>query len=86
MTNVTATIVLTPRNASNARTRGANDHSGRKFRFCRKAGNKWEHFTLNAQPRSLYVMTGASRHVWEHSIPPVETPRYSITFRTMAQA
>jgi alkylated DNA repair dioxygenase AlkB len=23
---------------------------------------------------------------WEHSIPPVETPRYSITFRTMAQA
>jgi alkylated DNA repair dioxygenase AlkB len=39
-----------------------------------------------AQPRSLYVMTGASRHVWEHSIPPVETPRLSITFRTMAQA
>jgi hypothetical protein len=31
-------------------------------------------------------MTGASRHVWEHSILPVETPRYSITFRTMAQA
>ena len=54
-----------------------------KFRFRRKAGNKWERFTLNAQPRSLYVMTGASRHVWEHSIPPVETPRYSITFRTM---
>jgi alkylated DNA repair dioxygenase AlkB len=29
-------------------------------------------------------MTGTARHVWEHSIPPVETPRYSITFRTMA--
>ena len=57
-----------------------------KFRFRRKAGNKWERFTLNVQPRSLYVMTGASRHLWEHSIPPVETPRYSITFRTMAQA
>ena len=57
-----------------------------KFRFRRKARNKWERFTLNAQPRSLYVMTGASRHLWEHSIPPVETPRYSITFRTMAQA
>jgi len=28
------------------------------------------------------VMTGASRHIWEHSIPPVDTPRYSITFRT----
>jgi alkylated DNA repair dioxygenase AlkB len=57
-----------------------------KFRFRRKAGSKWERFTLNAQPRSLYVMTGASRHVWEHSIPPVETRRYSITLRTMAQA
>ena len=45
-----------------------------------------ERFTLNAQPRSLYVMTCASRHLWEHSIPPVETPRYSITFRTMIQA
>jgi hypothetical protein len=30
-------------------------------------------------------MTGASRHIWEHSIPPVEASRYSITFRTMAQ-
>jgi alkylated DNA repair dioxygenase AlkB len=57
-----------------------------KLRFRRKIGNKWERFTLDAQPRSLYVMTGASRHIWEHSIPPVETPRYSITFRTMAQA
>jgi alkylated DNA repair dioxygenase AlkB len=60
--------------------------SARKLRFRRKIGNKWERFTLNAQPRSLYLMTGASRHIWEHSIPPVETPRYSITFRTMAQA
>jgi alkylated DNA repair dioxygenase AlkB len=57
-----------------------------KFRFRRKIGNSWERFMLNTEPRSLYVMTGASRHVWEHSIPPVETPRYSITFRTMAQA
>ena len=57
-----------------------------KLRFRRKIGNKWERFTLNAQPRSLYLMTGASRHIWEHSIPPVETPRYSITFRTVAQA
>jgi alkylated DNA repair dioxygenase AlkB len=56
-----------------------------KFRFRRKAGSKWERFTLDAQPRSLYVMSGASRHAWEHSIPPVDTPRYSITFRTMAE-
>jgi len=55
-----------------------------KFRFRRKSGEKWERFTLGAEPRSLYVMTGESRHVWEHSIPPVEEPRYSITFRSMA--
>jgi alkylated DNA repair dioxygenase AlkB len=55
-----------------------------KLRFRRKAGAKWERFTLAAQPRSLYMMSEAARHVWEHSIPPVELPRYSITFRTMA--
>jgi len=54
-----------------------------KFRFRRKAGGKWDRFTLDAQPRSLYVMTGEARHVWEHSIPPVAAPRYSITFRTL---
>jgi alkylated DNA repair dioxygenase AlkB len=55
-----------------------------KFRFRRRTGSTWERFTLEAQPRSLYVMSGESRHVWEHSIPPVEAARYSITFRTMA--
>jgi alkylated DNA repair dioxygenase AlkB len=55
-----------------------------KFRFRRKSGRQWERFTLDAEPRSLYVMTGDSRHVWEHSIPPVEEPRYSITFRSSA--
>lgn len=55
------------------------------LRFRRKIGLRWQRFTLNVQPRSLYWMTGDSRHVWEHSIPHVEQPRYSITFRTMAQ-
>jgi alkylated DNA repair dioxygenase AlkB len=56
-----------------------------KFRFRKAAGEKWQRFTLNAEPRSLYMMSGASRQVWEHSIPAVEQPRYSITFRTMAE-
>jgi alkylated DNA repair dioxygenase AlkB len=55
------------------------------FRFRRKIVEKWERFTLDAEPRSLYIMTGESRHLWEHSIPPVEEPRYSITFRSMAR-
>jgi alkylated DNA repair dioxygenase AlkB len=55
-----------------------------RLRFRRKAGERWERYTLEARPRSLYGMTGASRASWEHSIPPVDAPRYSITFRTMA--
>jgi alkylated DNA repair dioxygenase AlkB len=55
-----------------------------KFRFRRPAGDKWQRYTLDAEPRSLYMMSGESRRIWEHSIPAVEAPRYSITFRTMA--
>lgn len=55
-----------------------------KFRFRRAADRGWQRFTLNAEPRSLYMMAGPAREIWEHSIPPVEQPRYSITFRTMA--
>jgi alkylated DNA repair dioxygenase AlkB len=54
-----------------------------KFRFRKPAGKSWERFTLDAEPRSLYMMSGPSRQVWEHSIPAVEAPRYSVTFRTM---
>jgi alkylated DNA repair dioxygenase AlkB len=54
-----------------------------KFRFRRAVGDKWERFTLTADPRSLYMMSGESRQVWEHSIPAVERRRYSITFRTV---
>jgi alkylated DNA repair dioxygenase AlkB len=54
-----------------------------KFRFRRKSGDRWQRFTIEPQPRSLYEMSGESRHLWEHSIPPVDAPRYSITFRTM---
>jgi alkylated DNA repair dioxygenase AlkB len=56
-----------------------------KFRLRRKIGEKWERFALDAGPRSLYIMTGESRHIWQHSIPPVEEPRYSMTFRSMAK-
>jgi alkylated DNA repair dioxygenase AlkB len=38
--------------------------------------------TLELQPRSIYRLTGAARWAWQHSVPPVETLRYSVTFRT----
>jgi alkylated DNA repair dioxygenase AlkB len=61
---------------------GLSLQSACTFRFRRKTGEKWQRFSFKAQPRSLYMMSGEARHVWQHSIPPVET-RYSITFRTM---
>ena len=56
-----------------------------RFRLRRGKGGKWERFTLQAEPRSLYLMDGEARQDWEHSIPAVEQRRYSITFRTMQQ-
>ena len=53
------------------------------LRFRRKAGSKWERFTLTAEPRSAYLLRGEARHEWEHSIPPLETLRYSVTLRTL---
>ncbi len=54
------------------------------FRFRRKVETRWERYALHTEPRSLYIMADEARSVWQHSIPPVTTPRYSVTFRTMA--
>jgi alkylated DNA repair dioxygenase AlkB len=35
------------------------------------------------EPRSAYLLTGASRQAYEHHIPAVSSLRYSITFRTL---
>jgi len=53
------------------------------LRFRRKEGAKWQRFTLQAEPRSIYLLRGPARSEWEHSIPPVESLRYSITLRTL---
>jgi alkylated DNA repair dioxygenase AlkB len=33
-------------------------------------------------PRSIYSLQGAARWEWQHSVPPVKSLRWSITFRT----
>jgi len=53
-----------------------------RFRFRRKSGNRWERASLIVEPRSIYLLSGPARDKWEHSIPPVDTLRYSITLRT----
>jgi alkylated DNA repair dioxygenase AlkB len=53
------------------------------FRLRRRAGAGWERASLTAEPRSAYLLSGPSRTEWEHSIPPVDELRYSITFRNL---
>ena len=55
------------------------------FRLRRKVGAKWERASIVAEPRSAYLMRGPSRTEWEHSIPPVDSLRYSITLRNFRQ-
>ncbi len=56
------------------------------FRLRRSVGESWERVNLTAEPRSAYVLSGPSRTEWEHSIPPVDALRYSVTFRNLREA
>ena len=53
------------------------------FRMRRKREAGWERAALQLDRRSVYLMRGAARDDWEHSIPAVEELRYSITFRSL---
>jgi alkylated DNA repair dioxygenase AlkB len=56
------------------------------LRLRRKAGGgKWERVNVKAEPRSAYLLSGPARSEWEHSIPPLDAPRYSITFRNLRE-
>jgi len=44
---------------------------------------KYERASLILAPRSAYLLSGPSRTEWEHSIPAVDTLRYSVTFRRL---
>ena len=47
------------------------------------SGRRTATHELILTPRSAYVMRGPARSAFEHSIPPVDALRYSITFRTV---
>lgn len=53
------------------------------FRLRRKVAGKWERASLVLEPGSAYLIAGPARDQWEHSIPPVDQLRYSITFREL---
>jgi alkylated DNA repair dioxygenase AlkB len=56
------------------------------LRMRRKAGDGWERASQRLEPRSAYLLSGEARTVWEHSIPPVDALRYSVTFRRLKHA
>lgn len=62
---------------------GISFGSSCRFRFRRKRGGSWERASLIVEPRSVYLLRGPARTEWQHSIPPAERLRYSVTFRSM---
>jgi alkylated DNA repair dioxygenase AlkB len=65
------------------RTVGISLGSPCRFRFRRRREGGWDRIALIAEPRSIYLLDGAARSEWEHSIPAVDALRYSITFRNL---
>jgi len=55
------------------------------FRLRKRSQLGLERQTLIAAPRSVYLLRDASRTEWEHSIPAVESLRYSVTFRSVLE-
>jgi DNA oxidative demethylase len=56
-----------------------------RFRMRRRREKRgWDRAALELAPRSAYVLSGESRSLWQHSIPPLAALRYSVTFRTLS--
>jgi alkylated DNA repair dioxygenase AlkB len=57
-----------------------------RIRFRKKTATGWVRLSRELAPRSGYMLDGPGRTEWEHSIPPVDVLRYSLTFRTLKAA
>lgn len=53
------------------------------MRFRRRSGAGFERMNVPVDPRSAYLLDGAARSDWEHSLPEAKAHRYSITFRNL---
>jgi alkylated DNA repair dioxygenase AlkB len=62
---------------------GVSLGSPARMRFQRGKGEERQIAAVMLEPRSAYVLGGAARSTWQHSIPVSNDPRYSITFRTL---
>jgi alkylated DNA repair dioxygenase AlkB len=64
---------------------GVSLRSAATFRVRQRTADGWRRASRLVEPRSVYQMAGDVRMDWEHSIPAVESLRYSLTFRTFAE-
>ena len=55
------------------------------LRLRRRIERGFERASAELAPRSIYHLAGEVRHAWEHSIAPMDVPRWSITFRSLSQ-
>lgn len=54
------------------------------MRFRRRRASGFERASVPLDPRAAYHLSGVARHQWEHSIAEMARPRWSITFRSLA--
>jgi DNA oxidative demethylase len=54
-----------------------------RFRQLKRIGDPKAVVSFEVEPRSVYLMRGEVATLWQHSVAPVTTLRYSITFRTL---
>jgi alkylated DNA repair dioxygenase AlkB len=64
---------------------GVSFASACRFRFRCEVEGAWARRSVMLAPRSAYLLRGPARTVWQHSIPPGDSLRYSVTFRSMAR-
>ena len=53
------------------------------LRLRRRKGAAFERASQHLPARSIYHLTGAARHEWEHSIARIQATRWSVTFRSL---
>jgi DNA oxidative demethylase len=69
-----------------SRIAGVSLAGASRMRFQRTVRGEREVAAVELAPRSAYVLAGAARWSWQHSIPATKSLRYSVTFRTLRRS
>ncbi len=64
---------------------GVSLGSATDMRFRKPLADGHAYATARLDPRSLYLLSGEARWTYQHSLPPMEGTRWSITFRSFSQ-